>query len=165
MRIARRVGAGVGLGHAECDVQLAARDTRQVPRLHVRRAVLHDRVHAEDREVDCAAAVHRGSGGGDLLEDGRGFRYPLAAAAVLLGDGDAHPSAGGEGGVEVPRELVALVALTPVDVVELGAETADAVPDVVEVRVGPVLARRLPSAGSGHREAAALSVSASDAPG
>ena len=52
------VEAGVGLGDAEADVQVAVDDPRQGPLLELLGAVLDHRVHAEDRQVHRAGAVH-----------------------------------------------------------------------------------------------------------
>ena len=61
-----RVGAGIGLGHAERDVQLAGGDVGQVLLLHLLGAVDDDRVHAEHGEVQRRRAVHAGARRGDL---------------------------------------------------------------------------------------------------
>ena len=62
-----RVGAGVGLGHAERDVQRPGGDVGQVALLHLLGAVDHDRVHAEHRQVQRRRAVHARARRGDLL--------------------------------------------------------------------------------------------------
>ena len=93
------------------------------------RPVAAHRLHPEDRQVDRRAAVHRRAGRGDLLEHHRRLGDALAAAAVLLGDGDADPAALGERVVEVPRELVGLVLLRPVLVGEVGADPSDPLAD------------------------------------
>src|ERR1700722_18263858 len=91
--------------------------------------VLHDRVHAEYRQVDRAGAVHAGAGGGDLLEDDRGFADARSAAAVLRGYGDADPAALGHRVVERPRECVRRVGFGPVLVRELRADLSDGLAD------------------------------------
>ena len=77
-------------------------------------AVLDQRLEAEDADVDGAAPVHARARRGDLLLDDRRLGDAKAAAAVLLGDGDAEPAGLGHGVVELPGELVALVVLVPV---------------------------------------------------
>ncbi|MEZ5205027.1 MAG: hypothetical protein R2701_11800 [Acidimicrobiales bacterium] len=59
-----------------------------------------------------------------------------ATAAVLSGDGDADPTTFGHRPVEVPRELVGVVARSPVVVVEVGAGTPDALSDGLVVAIG-----------------------------
>ena len=92
-RDARRVGAGVGLGDAERDVQRAGGDVGQVLLLHLLGAVDDDRVHAEHGQVQRRGAVHARARRGDLLEHRRRLPDALPAAAVALGDGDADPAA------------------------------------------------------------------------
>ena len=104
--ISRGVQAGAGLGDAEADVQVAVDDARQRAGLELLGAVHDHRVHAEDRQVHRAGAVHAGAAGGDLLEQERGLGDAEAVAAVLLGRGDAEPAALGERVVELRRELV-----------------------------------------------------------
>jgi hypothetical protein len=88
-----------------------------------------DGVHPEDRQVQRRSAVHARAGGGHLLEDDGGLVDPHSPAAVLLGDGDAHPAAVGHGLVEVMGEAVLVVTLRPVLVGEGGADLADAFTD------------------------------------
>src|SRR5439155_12039274 len=87
-------------------------------------AVPDDGVEPEDGEVERGGAVHGGAGGGHLFEQKRRLGDAQAAAAVLGRDEDAKPAGGGEGTVEVPGELVRLVALAPVGVAELRSEVA-----------------------------------------
>ena len=125
----RGVGAGVGFGDTERDVQLAGGDPGQHLLGEFGRPVAAHRLHPEDRQVDRRAAVHRRTGRGDLLEHHRRLGDPLPAAAELLGDGDADPAAVGERVVEVPRELVRLVLLGPVLVGVVGADALDPLAD------------------------------------
>ena len=76
-------------------------------------------LHAEDRQVDGAGAVHRRTGSRDLLEQQRRLGDAEAVAAVLLGDRHAEPAAVGDGVVELLREFVRQVLFHPVVVVEL----------------------------------------------
>ena len=63
---------------------------------------VHDhRVHAEDRQVHGARAVHPGAGGRYLLEQQRRLGDAETVPAVLLRNGDAEPAAVGEGLVEL----------------------------------------------------------------
>ena len=48
----RRVKPGAGLGHPEADMHVAGRDGRQRARLELLGAVHHDRLHAEDGQVN-----------------------------------------------------------------------------------------------------------------
>ena len=64
-------------------------------------------------KIDRCSALHpfiAAPGRRDLLEHDRRLGDALAAAAVLLGDGDADPAALGHRLVELPRELVLGVA-------------------------------------------------------
>ena len=124
-----RVEAGVRLGDAEADVQVAGDDPRQRRLLELLGAVHDHRVHPEDRHVHAAGAVHPGAGGRDLLEQQRGLEDPEAAAAVLLGHADAEPAGVGERLVELPGELVLGVLLEPVLLVEAGGQLGDRPPD------------------------------------
>ena len=92
-------------------------------------AVLDHGLHAEDRQVDRAGAVHRRAGPRDLLEQQRRLGDAEAVAAVLLGDGHAEPAALGDGVVELLREFVRLVLLHPVVVVELARQLGDGLAD------------------------------------
>jgi hypothetical protein len=141
----RGVGAGVGLGDAERDVQVAGGDPGQHLSGELGRTVPTNRLHAEDRQVHGRAAVHRSAGRSDLLEHHRRLADPLTAAAVLLGDRDAHPTACSERLVEVPRELVGLVLRRPVLVREVGADPADALADRLVIRRAAEVHRSAPS--------------------
>jgi hypothetical protein len=57
-----------------------------------------------------------------FIEQQRGLEDPEAAAAVLLRHRDPQPVGFGEGLVELPGELVALVLSGPVLVVEAGGQ-------------------------------------------
>ena len=132
----RGVGAGVGLGHAERGVERAVGHAGQDLVGELGAAVLANRLHAEDRQVHGRAPVHGRTGGRHLLQHDRGLGDALAAAAELFGDGDPDPAALGHVGVEVPRELVVLVAVTPVGVGVLGADPTHAVADRLVIVVG-----------------------------
>ncbi len=86
-------------------------------------------LHAEDRQVDGAGAVHRRPGPRDLLEQQRRLGDAEAVAAVLLRDGHAEPAALGDGVVELLGEFVRLVLLHPVVVVELARQLGDGLAD------------------------------------
>jgi len=118
------VGARIRLGHTEGDVQVAARDARQVLLLHLLRAVLHDRVHAKDRQMHCGRAVHRRPRCGDFLEYERRLGDAAPAAAIDLRNGDADPARLCERTVELPRKAMIGVAARPVLVGEVGADLA-----------------------------------------
>jgi hypothetical protein len=90
-------------------------------------------------------AVHRRAAGGDRAQHQRRLGDPAPAAAVGLRDGDADPAAGGQAAIEVPRELVALIASRPVVVVEVGTHRRDGLGDEAGVVVlGEVDRQMLP---------------------
>ena len=152
------VGAGVGFGDAERDVEAAVGDTRKVEPLHLLTAVADDRLHAEDAHVQGRGTVHRGARGGHLLQHRCCFDDATSPASVPLGNGDADPSGPGHRPVEVPGEEVRPVALGPVGIVELGAQCRHVFADEEEVvgfaghgrRVGPrsMLLRHRPTCSS-----------------
>ncbi len=100
-----------------------------VARLQLVGAVLDHGLHAEDRQVDGAGAVHRRPGARDLLEQQGGLGDAEPVAAVLLRDGHAEPAALGDGVVELLREFVRQVLLHPVVVVELACQLGDGLAD------------------------------------
>ena len=116
-------------------MQVAGCDARQVALLEFGRAVPDHRVHAEDRQVDAARAVHARTGGGHLFEHNRGLGDAAAASAVFGRDGDADPAALGHRLVELPRERVALVPFGPVLIREPGADLADRLAQQPVIRV------------------------------
>ena len=90
----RGVQPGAGLGDAEADVQVAVDDARQRARLELLGAVHDHRVHAEDRQVHRAGAVHRPRrSAATSSSSSEASVMPRPCAAVLLGDGDAEPAA------------------------------------------------------------------------
>jgi hypothetical protein len=88
-----------------------------------------DRVQAEDRHVHGARAVHARPRRRDLLKQQRRLGDAAAVAAVFLRDRDAEPAGGGEGLVELGRELVRRVPFHPVLVVEPGGQLTDRLAD------------------------------------
>ena len=92
-RDAAGVGAGIGLGHAERDVEVTRHRTRQELRLQAVVAELHHRVQPEHREMQRRATVHRRAAARDLAHHDRGLADAHAAAAELLGDREAQPAA------------------------------------------------------------------------
>ena len=61
------VGAGVGLGHPERDVEVTRHRARQELRLQAVVAELHHRVQPEHREMQRRTSVHRRAATRDLL--------------------------------------------------------------------------------------------------
>ena len=110
-------------------MQITVDDAGQRRLLEFVGAVFDHRLHAEDRKVDGAGAVHRRPGPGDLLEQQRRLGDSQAVAAVLLRDGHAEPAALGDGVVELLGEFVRLVLLHPVVVVELARQLGDGLTD------------------------------------
>src|SRR5690606_32562042 len=113
-RNGRGVRPGSWLGHAKGDMEPARCSLWQDALLQLLAAMPDDGVQAEDREMERRCAVHRGAGGCDFLEEYGCLRDAQAASPVLRRNSDAQPAGLGEGVVEVPRELVRGVALTPV---------------------------------------------------
>ena len=139
-----RVGARVGLGHRERDVEAAVEEWGQEPFFEAVAAVPEDRVEAEEADVHRAAPVHAGPGRGDLLLDDGRFEDPQAAAAVGGRDGHAHPVTLDDGVVELPGKLGVAVLALPVLVAEARAQLGDPLPDVIRER-RPFEVHRLPS--------------------
>ena len=108
------VGAGVGFGHAERDVQVAGRGARQERVAQAVVAEPHHRVEPEHRDVDRRRRVHPAARRSDPVEHQRRLGDAAPATAPSLGDRDPDPAALGERGVELPREPVLLVARRPV---------------------------------------------------
>jgi hypothetical protein len=133
---ARGVGAGIGFGHTERDVQIAGCGPGKKRPLQPVVAELHDGIQPEHREMQCRRPVHRRTGCRHAVEHDRALRDPSPATAVLLGNGDAEPPALGHRRVERPRELVALVARRPVRVVEVRAHPIDRVGNREVIGVG-----------------------------
>jgi hypothetical protein len=69
----RRVEAGVGLGHGEAGLLLAADQRRQHARLLLLRSEHHDGVEPEDVHVHRGRAAHAGAGLGNGLHHHRGL--------------------------------------------------------------------------------------------
>ena len=86
------VGPGVGLGHAERDVQLTRRRTREEGLLQPVVAELHDRVEPEDREVQRGTAVHGRSARSNIVQHDGGVGDAAPTTAEFLGDRDTHPA-------------------------------------------------------------------------
>ena len=138
------VEPGVGLGHGEAGLVLAGDQRRQHAALLLLGAEHDDRVQAEDVHVHRRGAAHGRAGFGDRLHHERGLGDAETGAAVLLRHGDAEPAGRGQGGMELVRKLAAAILLQPIGVVELGAELADLVADLLLLRAqreihGPVL--------------------------
>ena len=129
------VGAGVGLGDAEGGVDGAVGNARQDLLGQRFRAVLAHRFHAEDRQVQGRAAVHGRTAGSHLLQHDRRLGDALTSAAVLGWNGDADPAAFRHCVVEIPGELVLLVALAPVLVGEVCTDAPHALADRLVVLV------------------------------
>ena len=85
-----QVGAGLRLGVADAEVQVAGEDLGQEEVLLLVRAELHDRrAHGVDREHG-----HRGAHPHGLVEEDELLDLAAALAAVLLGPADAQPAVG-----------------------------------------------------------------------
>lgn len=125
----RGVQSGTGFGDAEADVQITVDDAGQRLGLELVGAVFDHRLHAEDRQVDRAGAVHRRTGPGHLLEQQGRFRDAQTVSAVLLRDRHAQPATRGDGVVELLGEFVRLVLLEPVVIVEPGAQLGHGLAD------------------------------------
>ena len=119
-----RVGAGVGFGHRERHVHLAAQNRRQIFVLGLPRAVFDERFQAENAEMDGRARLGAAPALRHGLHDQRGFGDAQPRAAVLFGDGDAEPAAVGDRPVEFPGKLAVVVPLAPVFVGKTGAQRA-----------------------------------------
>ena len=118
------VGASVGFGDAEGDVEAPSGGLGKDALFEFGAAVADNGIEAKDREVEGGGAIHGCAGSGHLFEEDRGFGDAEASATVFGWDGDAEPTGLGEGVVEVPGELVVLVAAAPVGVIEAGSEGA-----------------------------------------
>src|SRR5208283_663284 len=128
--------AGVGFGHRERDVQLAADRARQIAALELLAPVLDQGHQAEHPQVDRAGSVH-GAGVRHFTHQQSGLGHAQTAPAVLLRDRDAEITRIGNRFVEIVRELVALVVAAPIFVGEALAQRADAVYDFI-LRVGQI---------------------------
>ena len=93
--------------------------SRQVGRLQLIVAELHDRVQPEHGEVKGGRAVHSSSGRSNPVENERSLGDATAPASELFRNADANPSAGGHRLVELPRECVFGIARCPVLVIEV----------------------------------------------
>ena len=131
-----RVGASIGFGDAEGNVQVPGRGARQERVLKLIVAELHHRVEPEHRQVDRRRPVHPSARRGDAVEHERGFGDAATASAVVLGDGDTDPAAVRHRFVELPREAVLALARRPVGVVEGGTDLVDGVDDRFVIRIG-----------------------------
>ena len=124
-----RVEAGIGLGDGEAALYLALDDVGQDAPLLFLGAEHHDRVRAEDIEVNRRGALQRRARLGHRLHQQGRLGDAETRAAVFLGHGDAQPAGIGHRLVEVVGKSAFLVLLQPVPVVELGTQPGDAVAD------------------------------------
>src|SRR5262249_42304272 len=84
---------------------------------------VHDHwMHTEDRHVHRAGAVHPGAASGDFLQQDRRLGDAEAVTPVLLGSGDAEPSALRERVVELGRKFVTLILGHPIVVIEFAGQ-------------------------------------------
>ena len=81
---ARGVEPGIGLGEAEAALVLARDQPRQPARLLLGRAVHHDRVRAEQVDVDGRGRGHAAAVAGDLVHHDRRLGHAEPGAAVFL---------------------------------------------------------------------------------
>ena len=106
----RHVRAGLGLGVAECEVDLAGVDAGQPLALLLFVADAHDR----RRDRGDGQRQHRRPGRFDLVDEDPLLDRALLEPAVLLRPGDAPPAGVAERAVKTERERAApLVALEP----------------------------------------------------
>ena len=110
----RRIRTRIRFGHAEGHMQITGSHSRQVGLLHLLVAVFDDRVHPEYRQMQCAAAIHGGSGRRHFFEHDARFGHAATTTAILFGNGDTNPSRLSHRVVEVPRKLVGFVFFRPI---------------------------------------------------
>ena len=122
--------AGVGLGYREGAVQLTSCDGRQITAFEFLAAVMDDRAHPKNREVDSAGGVHRPAGSRHLPHQQRGFGDAQTTAAVLFRDGDSKIASLCDGMVKLMRKFVAGVLLPPILIREVLAEGLDLADDL-----------------------------------
>ena len=99
---AGQIGARIGLAHADAEEGLAAADARDVEGLLLRRAVLDDERAA--LPIGDPVRSHRGAGDQQLFRQHEARKRAASATTQRLGQGDAHPTARGQGAAEVRIE-------------------------------------------------------------
>ncbi len=110
----RRIGAGVGFGHAERNMQIApsqhaAGTSASSPRCRGAPPGAYRRSTGASR-----CAVHCRAGCGDLLEHDRCFADAATAAAVRLRNRDADPAGFRQRRIELPRKSMLGIERRPV---------------------------------------------------
>ena len=121
------VQAGVGLGHGEARLLLAADQRRQPALLLLVAAEHHDGVQPEDVHVHGRGAGEARARFADRLHHQRRLGDPEPRAAMLLRHGDAQPAGLRDRGMELVRKTAVAVALEPVLRVEALAQLEDCV--------------------------------------
>ncbi len=116
----QRIAAGIRLGQRHAELGVARGEARKDLLLLLVRAVSGDRHGAEARRQDVEERPLRCSGGGERLVGDGELEQALAAAAVLLGHGQAEPATFAEGSPRLVGESVLLLQAGPVGVVEAG---------------------------------------------
>jgi hypothetical protein len=123
------VEARIGLGHGETGLFPTGDQRRQHPGPLLGRSEQHDRVKAEDIDMDGRRARHAGTRASDRFHDERGFRHAETRAAIFGRHRHAEQAGSGDGGVKVMRENARAVVLGPVAVGEIGRDPARKIGD------------------------------------
>ena len=128
------VEPGVGLGHGKTGLVLAGDQRRQHAALLLLGPEHDHRLETEDIDVDRRRAAHGRAGFRDRLHHEHGLGDAETGAAVLFRHRNAEPAGRGQGGVQLMRKRAGAILLQPIGIVELGAELADLVADLLLLR-------------------------------
>ena len=128
------VEPGIRLGHGKASLVLAGDQRRQ----HAAFLLLgpeHDhRLEPEDIDVDRRRAAHGGAGFRDRLHHQHGLGDAETGSAVLFRHRDPEPASRGQGGMKLMGKIAGAILLQPIGIVELGAELADLIADLLLLR-------------------------------
>ncbi len=128
------VQPGVGLGHGKTCLVLARDQRRQHAALLLLGPEHDHRLETEDIDVNRRRSAHGRAGFGDGLHHQYGLGDAETGAAVLLRHRNAEPTGRGQGGMKLVRKIAGAVLLKPVGVVELRAELANLIADLLLLR-------------------------------
>src|SRR5262249_24860763 len=125
------VEARIGCCHGEAGLALAGEKPRQQAALLLVGSEDDDRLQAENVDVDRGCAAHGGAGFGNGLHHDGGLGDAEAGSAVRFRHGNAEPTGRGERRMQLVRKLTAAILVQPIAIVELEAELAGLIPDLL----------------------------------
>ena len=125
----RRVQPGIGLGDAEAGEHPALDQIGQPARALLLAAEHHDRMRAEDVDVDRRARAHCAGTARHAVHQQSGLGHAEPGAAIRLGHRDAEIARLGNRTVELERKLAGPVVVQPVGILETRAQAVHVLDD------------------------------------